>query len=255
MNAVASPYCEIDQRLKPAQRLVVAADLRGTNIDQVGQRVLALAEKIANTGVVIKVNSLLRAWGYDLIESLHGYGLEVFADLKLPDIPNTCECDAEFLSGYSPELLTIMCNAGSKAMESVRNILPKTEILGVTVLTSMNQNDCSDVHGEPNILAVVNRLAKIADSAGIQGLVCAPKEVRFLHDHFPHFTLNTPNVTLEGSEDTRKDQNKARQLTVQEAIATGATRVIVGRAILNADDPKGVVTRVIDAIEEGLSRR
>jgi orotidine-5'-phosphate decarboxylase len=103
------------------ERLIVAADFEPPKqilgeipLGQrwVKQRVLELADKLKGTGVIFKVNSALRACGYDLIDELHARGLRVFADLKLSDIKNTLKTDGVLLREAKPEILTVMCTTG-----------------------------------------------------------------------------------------------------------------------------------------------
>src|SRR3989344_8199421 len=126
--------------MEVSERLIVAADYdprKLGGIIGVKNEVLKLAESLKGLGVIIKVNSVLRARGYSLIEDLHGLGLRVFADLKLIDIPATMKLDGRLLREVKPDILTVMCCAGVDGMRAVRDTLPDTEVLGVTVLTSL----------------------------------------------------------------------------------------------------------------------
>jgi len=117
------------RELKPEERLIVAADfspegyggIRGVEI-----KVLDLAEELKGLGVFIKVNSILRAVGYSLIVCLRNLGLNVFADLKLIDIPNTMKTDGEMLLEAQPDILTVMCCAGIDGMNAVRKVIGGT---------------------------------------------------------------------------------------------------------------------------------
>ena len=140
----------MQKMLKPAERLIVAADFKPAPNQQfhassrrewVRGEVLALADRLRDTGVYLKVNSALRACGYDLIEEIHWRGLRVFADLKLFDIGETLATDGVFLKEVKPELLTTVCVAGVNAMQALKAELPDTEVLGVTVLTNLNDTD------------------------------------------------------------------------------------------------------------------
>lgn len=113
----------------PAERLIVAADFKpkpeecipyGLARNSVRRQVLALADSLKGTGVYLKVNSALRACGYDLIGEIQSRGLRVFADLKLYDIPNTLTDDGILLRETNPGLVTVVCSAGVPAMQALK---------------------------------------------------------------------------------------------------------------------------------------
>ena len=137
----------LTRELTPAERLILPADFKPDKggIDGTRRKVLALADSVAGTGVIIKVNSALRACGYNLIKDLHDRDVRVMADLKLIDIPETMEIDALTIADYNPELLTVMCCAGIEGMTRVHNNLQSTEVLGVTVLTNLDEEDCQAI--------------------------------------------------------------------------------------------------------------
>ncbi|MCI0565314.1 MAG: orotidine 5'-phosphate decarboxylase, partial [Nitrososphaera sp.] len=189
--------------LTAAERLIVAADYKPTqqvDKEEVLLKVLQLAEQLADTGVYLKVNSALRAYGYGLIQEIHNRGLKVFADLKLTDIDETLATDGALLNLWKPELLTIMCSTGTKAMKALKVQLPETEILGVTVLTSLTDEDMramftisddTDVDAENIVL----RLARVGQQAELDGLISSAKEVGALRGEFGAlFSLNTPAI-------------------------------------------------------------
>jgi len=105
------------------ERLIVGADfdpIHYGGIEAVYLKVMELAKNIEGSGVLIKVNSILRARGYSLINELHELGLKVFADLKLIDISNTLKNDAAMLAEARPEIVTVMCCAGIDAMNALK---------------------------------------------------------------------------------------------------------------------------------------
>ncbi|MFA6446238.1 MAG: orotidine 5'-phosphate decarboxylase / HUMPS family protein, partial [Candidatus Paceibacterota bacterium] len=179
----------MQKTLTPAERLIVAADFKppqeeqwienGLYSDQsivcrsriswVKRQVLALADSLKGTGVNFKLNSPLRACGYnDLIGEIHSRGLRVFADLKLIDIGETLSTDGVLLREAKPELLTTMCVAGLTAIQALKAKLPDTEVLGVTVLTSLTEKETHDIYGA-SIDVVVSRFADLGEEAGLDG--------------------------------------------------------------------------------------
>jgi orotidine-5'-phosphate decarboxylase len=244
--------------LSAADRLIVAADFKPIP-PHVGHyakdQVLALADKLKGTGVCFKVNSALRACGYNLVDEIHDRGLQVFADLKLYDIPETLSTDGEFLRLARPELLTVVCTTGAKAMMALKAELPNTEVLGVTVLTSQKDTDTQAMFAckaEEGVL----RFAEIASLAEIDGLISSPAEAEMLRAYFKDkLTINTPAIRPTWAIVPGDDQNPDRIMTPAKAIKAGADRIVVGRPILLSADPRSAVMRTIDEIEKALQEK
>ena len=134
------------KQLPLQSRLIVAADYENDpNEEPVREKILRLCDSLAGSGVIIKVNSALRMYGYGLIDEIHERDLEVFADLKYYDIAATLDADASFLRMFKPSLVTVACDAGFPGLKRLRDELPDTEVLGVTVLTSLNDSDMERV--------------------------------------------------------------------------------------------------------------
>lgn len=248
--------------LTPNERLIVAADFlprhgQGNPILDVEKQILALAESLQGTGVYLKVNSALRACGYGLIGKIHGYGLRVFADLKLYDIGETLSTDGTLLRGYhgegSPEILTTVCTAGIKAMEMLKAELPHTEVLGVTVLTSLKTEDTQAMFTCGTEEAVL-RFAQVAADAKIDGLISSPAEAAALRAKFGILlSLNTPAIRPLWAIVEGDDQNPDRIMTPAKAICSGADRIVVGRPITRSKNPREAVLRTIDEIASAIS--
>lgn len=236
--------------LKPEDRLIVAADFRSDNFREIHDDVLTLAEELEGLGVYIKVNSALRAWGYDLIGKMHKQGLRVFADLKLYDIPETLATDGWLLREARPEIVTAACACGARSLTALREALPNTEILGVTVLTSMDEDEVDVVFGTHTNDAV-GCLAGVAESAGLCGLVCSGHELAYLREHYGDtFTFTVPGIRPAWAQVANDDQR--RVMTPAEAIKAGAHRLVIGRPITQAKNPREAVERTLAEIEEAL---
>ena len=245
--------------LTVAERLIVAADFKpdpgqGQGRDWVRGQILTLVAALMRTGgVYIKVNSALRACGDDLIDKIHQFGAtKVCADLKLYDIGETLAMDGVFLREFQPELLTAVCTAGVGPLKALKAELPDTEVLGVTVLTSLSDDDTRAMFVCSTKEAVC-RLAGVAVSAGLDGLVSAPKEVEMLRADFSTMvTLNTPAVRPKWTTVLGDDQNLKRVMTPEEAIIAGADRIVVGRPITRAKEPYEAVMRTLEEISAAL---
>lgn len=248
----------MERELTPAERLIVAADFKPRfeaqdvrAIQDVRGQVLALADSLEGTGVVIKVNSILRAYGYDLVDEIHSRGLRVFADLKLVDISETLVNDGLLLRETRPDLLTVMCVAGAPAMQLLKATLPDTEVLGVTVLTSLKEADTQRLYS-CSVNEAVMRFAQEAADGGVDGLISSPAEVNALWQKFGDtFSYNTPGIRPLWHVVENDDQNKARVMTPSDALKTSPAkrkRIVVGRPITQADNPYEATLRTIDEI-------
>ncbi len=245
----------MNQQMSPEQRLIVAADFKPTAPNGrlwVREQVLRFADELKGLGVYLKVNFALRACGHKLIDEIHSRGLPVFADLKLIDIRGTMLTDGVLLREAKPELLTVMCVAGVTAMQVLKAELPDTEVLGVTILTSLKDADTRAMF-TCSTEEAVGRFAQVAADAEIDGLICAPTEAAMLRAEFgTRFSLNTPGIRPVWAIVPGDDQNPDRIMTPTKAIRAGADRIVVGRPITQAKNPRDAVMRTLDEIAEAL---
>lgn len=245
-------------QLTPAERLIVAADFKprsemGQGRADVASQILTLAQSLKGTGVYIKVNSGLRASGYGLINQIHSLGLRVFADLKLFDIGETLATDGVLLREAKPEIVTTVCAAGISALRALRAELPDTEILGVTVLTSLTEADAITLYGA-NIQTSIMMFARVAEAAGMDGLICAPTDLGLIRSVVKRsMSYNTPGIRPKWAKVSGDDQNPDRVMTPAKAIAAGADRIVVGRPIVKAESPYDAVMRTLDEIFSAMT--
>lgn len=243
------------QPLTPADRLIVAADFKHVpqhNLDYTKRQLMNLVSQLAGTGVYIKVNSLIRVFGYGMIDEMHQQGVRVFADLKLCDIGNTLANDGSFLRSLKPDLLTAMCVSGEAALSRLKDELPDTDVLGVTTLTSIDEAEAQEIYGCP-VNESVLRLAGVASRAGIDGLISSPAEVPLLHGRLGGvLSLNTPGIRPEWAMVEGDDQNLDRVMTPTKAIVAGVDRLVIGRPITQASNPREAVQRTLEEIEQAL---
>lgn len=237
------------RNLTPAERLIVAADFEPEDsLDMASWPVLSLAEKLKGTGVYIKVNSARRACGQWLVNELHDMGVKVMDDLKLFDIPQTLSTDGALLTLSKPEIVTVSCLAGVAAMRRLKEKLPETEVLGVTILTSMDEKEVNRIF-RTSLSVMVLSLAELAEEAGLDGVVCSAREASDIrHLEKRPLSLNTPAIRPAWVVVKGDDQNQVRVATPAEALQAGADRVIVGRPITQAKDPYEAVMRTIEEI-------
>ncbi|MDP3763336.1 MAG: orotidine-5'-phosphate decarboxylase [bacterium] len=246
------------KNLTPPERLIVAADFKPDpekkeNRNWARRRVLMLADELHGTGVCLKMNSILRACGYHLIHEIQNRGLRVFADLKLCDIGETLATDGVLLREFKPEIVTAMCVSGVGPLKVLKAELPDTEVLGITVLTSLANDDTQAMFTCSTEEAVL-RFAQVATDAKIDGLISSPKEAEALRAKFGvMLSLNTPAIRPVWAIVPGDDQNPERIMTPAKAIKAGADRIVVGRPIVKAERPRDAAMRTIDEIASAMS--
>jgi orotidine-5'-phosphate decarboxylase len=235
--------------LLPHERLIVAADFKDP------REVLRLAQALNGTGVYLKVNSALRILGYELIRAIHDFNLKVFADLKLYDIPETLATDGLFLRDYKPELLTVVCSTGVASMQALKAQLPETEILGVTLLTSLTKGEVFGLYAAQTTDGMVSALAQFAVEAKIDGVISSAVEAEMLRKVIGEkMTINTPAIRPASLMVAGDDQNPERIMTPAKAIKAGADRIVVGRPIIRSEKPYDAVMRTVEEIATAVDQ-
>ncbi len=203
-----------------------------------------LARKVAPHVGAFKVGKeLFVAAGPEIVRQLRATGASVFLDLKFHDIPNTVAKAVASAARLDVQMLTIHCGGGSEMMRAAEQSAqitskdlgrPAPLVLGVTVLTSMDRATLAELGGETDVAKQVERLARLAAGAGLRGLVCSPLELQMLRKILPaEMQLVTPGIRT-GAE---KADDQKRTLSPQDAIAAGASWLVVGRPITAAPDP------------------
>jgi orotidine-5'-phosphate decarboxylase len=174
--------------------------------------------------------------------------MSVFADLKLIDIGETLATDGEFLRMAKPEILTAMCFAGEKTLRALKTTLPETEVIGVTVLTSLNDDDTRAMFAAP-VVPLVARLTNTAINAGLDGLVASAQEAMILRQLIGDtITINTPGIRPLWHAVSNDDQNPERVMTPKRAMEAGADRIVVGRPITQSNNPYDAVMQTMEEI-------
>jgi orotidine-5'-phosphate decarboxylase len=190
---------------------------------------------------------MFTAYGPNYVREVAGMGFHVFLDLKLHDIPNTVGKAVESLCPLPIRLLTLHTGGGGEMMRAAlaaqQKGNPNLLLLGVTVLTSMNDASLAEVGVNSPAADQVSRLGRLAAASGLRGLVCSPHEVALLRSQLPAGTqLVTPGIRPAG-ESGGDDQK--RVMTPAEAARAGSTHIVVGRPILKAADPAAAAKAII----------
>ena len=191
-----------------------------------------LASKLAGHVGVFKVGlELFVAHGRAAVDAVRRFGLPIFLDLKLHDIPQTVEGAARGVASLGVDYLTVHASGGAEMIRAARRALPRTRLLAVTALTSLGVEDLDAVGLSRD---VVPRLARLAIGAGADGVVCSPQEVAALRAALgPGPLLVVPGIRPSGSN----PGDQRRTGTPAEAIRAGASLLVIGRPLRDAPDP------------------
>ncbi len=215
-------------------------------LDGVSRRqALRIAKALGPSLAGVKVNDALDDGGARIIRSLakHAY---VFADAKLKDIPATVANRVRKLTRAGAHWITVHASGGKvmmrAAVEAARDEAKRLGfhshplILAVTVLTSMDERECYESYGRKPIAAAVVHFAHMADAAGVDGIICSPQELSVLRRHpsLKRLLWITPGVRSRGS----KTHDQRRTMTPEDAVALGASAVVVGREVMSAKNRK-----------------
>ena len=170
--------------------------------------------------------------GYKKIYSLCP---KIFLDLKLHDIPNTVEEGMKALIKIKPIFTTIHISGGDAMMKSSIKYKKFTKVLGVSILTSIDNNQTKKFYNQKNISLLVKKFAREAKKNNLDGIVCSPKEIKYIRKEIGEkFIIVTPGIRLNNNI-TSDDQKRIE--TPKKAIEMGANYLVIGRPITKSKDP------------------
>ena len=204
---------------------------------------LSLCRKLDPHSCRLKVGKqLFTKYGPSIIEKIHSMGFEIFLDLKFHDIPVTVykACVEAYKLGIW--MLNIhllggreMVIAAKRARDEIR---PQSKLIGVTLLTSHADKDLAYL-GLKNRQQLVKELASIAADVSIDGIVCSPSDIKFIHEVSKILEFVTPGIRLD-----KKLNDHASVFTPKEAINIGSTYLVIGRPITEAMDPVSIIEKI-----------
>jgi orotidine-5'-phosphate decarboxylase len=188
-------------------------------------------------------------FGPDWVKYLSNHGFDVFLDLKFHDIPNTVAKAIKAASQLGVWMVNVHASGGKDMIEAAKEaaISASTPILltAVTVLTSMDERQFSEVYQSSDVESKVLSLAKLAQSAGADGVVCSAKEANMLRKIINNdFCLVTPGIRPIGSS----NNDQKRIMTPVDAINAGVDYLVIGRPITQAADPKLVLAEINNSL-------
>ena len=226
------------------QRLIVALDVATA---EAARKIVAA---VGDSAFTYKVGmQLYTAEGPAVVRELVGSGRQIFLDLKYHDIPNTVGSAVREAAELGVSMLTVHAAGGGKmlraATEAATKVNPKLVVLGVTVLTSLDEDDLGTLGVRGGLTDQVLRMAALALTNGCRGVVASARECPALRAEFgSEFAIVTPGVRPAGSG----HDDQARVVTPAEAMAGGASHIVVGRPITVASDPAAEARAILGQI-------
>lgn len=228
----------------PNKPIIVALDFPSSD------GALRFTDKLDPNFCRLKVGfELFVSAGPSLIRDLVSRNFDVFLDLKFCDIPNTVASACVAASKLGIWMLNVHATGGIAMMRAARNAIrglaSPPKLIAVTVLTSLDDADLKEFGINRTVNDQTVKLAELAQSTGLDGVVCSPQEASALRQHCgEEFLLITPGIRLQG--DASNDQK--RILSPLQAIRAGANFLVVGRSITQSTDPLSVVHAINDQL-------
>ena len=231
-----------------ADKLLVALDVES------GMRALELAEALRGVTGGVKIGSrLFTLEGPALVRELTSRGSRVFLDLKFHDIPNTVAQAVDAAVQTGAWMIDVHAGGGSAMMQAAARAARDAAkaagrtpplVIGITVLTSMDEAALRETGVERPLIDQVSALASAARTSGLDGVVCSPHEIAAVRRACgPDFTVVTPGIRGASAGHEKNDQT--RTMGPSEAVRAGASYLVVGRPIIAAPDPRDAAQRIV----------
>lgn len=218
---------------------------------------LAFVDRIDPKSCRLKVGKeMFTLFGPDFVKELHKRDFSVFLDLKFHDIPNTCSKAVRAAAELGVWMVNVHASGGERMMTASREILEpygkdRPLLIGVTVLTSMEQSDLAGIGLDIAPQEQVIRLAALTKNSGLDGVVCSAQEATMLKTQLgQEFKLVTPGIRPAGA--AVGDQK--RIMTPVEAVNSGSDYLVIGRPITQAEDPAAVLASINDDLKHNCHK-
>lgn len=237
------------ESINPKERLIIALDFNSMN------DATKLIDELGDNAVFYKVGLELFLYTKgEIIEYLASKNKKVFLDLKFHDIPNTTAMASLFTSKQNIFMFNVHTSGGKKMMEKtveeIKKLNKNNLIIGVTILTSLSENDIKNMFSSNlNLKELAVNLAKLGKEAGLNGVVCSPNEANIIKKECGEtFITVCPGVRPKWAD---KDDQE-RIMTPKEAVQNGCDYMVVGRPITKSKDRVKACKMIIEEISEGI---
>jgi orotidine-5'-phosphate decarboxylase len=230
------------------ERLIVALDVSSAAEAQ------KLVARIGDAAGVYKVGlQLFTAEGPGIVRDMVSSGRRVFLDLKLHDIPTTVALAVKSAAELRVDMLTIHASGGAAMLRAATEAAAgRLNLLAVTVLTSLNDEDMQEIGVSGRVSDQVLRMAALAKSIGCQGIVTSPRESLMVRKALGEgFAIVTPGIRPAGAE----TNDQQRTATPAQAISNGVSHIVVGRPITHVADPAKAAAAIISEMEQARISR
>ncbi len=227
------------------KKIIVALDLDNINT------AIKLVKKLKKEVYAFKIgHQFFYNFGISGYKKIYNIYPRIFLDLKLHDIPNTVEKGLKAISKLKPIFTTIHISGGDDMQKkSILKNNKKTNILGVTILTSLDEKQTLKYYKEKNVKILVKKFANYAKKNKLSGLVCSPLEINIVRKEVgKKMILVVPGIRTDKNSFNKKDDQK-RTLTPKEAINLGADFLVIGRPIVEANNPLETIKKINQSIQ------
>ena len=227
------------------KKIIVALDLGNLN------KALKIVKELKKEAYAFKIgHEFFYNFGINGYKKIYNICPRIFLDLKLHDIPNTVQKGLKAILKLSPIFTTIHISGGDEMQKiSAMKNNKKTNILGVTVLTSLDEKQTLKYYKEKNVNILVKKFANYAKKNNLSGLVCSPLEISIVWKEVgKKMILVVPGIRTEKNSRGKQDDQK-RTLTPKEAINLGADFLVIGRPIIESKYPLETIKKINQSIQ------
>ncbi len=212
-------------------KIFIACDT--TNINKIKKIIRVSENSKLNFGYKFGLQLLNSKNGRKFVSTLKNK--ITFGDYKLADIPNTCAAAIKAVKDLKLNYITIHISSGYEALRAAKKVSNKTKLIGVTILTSLDNKSLKEIGFDKEVKKLVLHQARLASKAKLDAVVCSPQEIRIVKKVFKKEIIS-PGIRLSG--DSKQDQK--RVMTPKQAFLNGATSLVMGRSLIKRDINKNI---------------
>ena len=219
-----------------SNKIIVALDSKNLN------KTLKLVKILKKDAYAFKIGyQFFFNFGLEGYKKIYSICPRIFLDLKLHDIPNTVLKGLEALEKIKPILTTIHISGGDSMMQAAQSKIKKIKILGVSILTSMDNKQTKKYYNQSNVSAIVKKFTQAANKNKLDGVVCSPNEIKYIRNKVrKDFIIVTPGIRINKI----KSDDQKRIATPKRAVDLGADYLVIGRPITDSKNPLKVLQEI-----------